>query len=66
MQLTLINYVSGPESDRDIYKDDLWVFGDDIEGEQYYIKIKIRALVEQEVVCISFHKANFTLKFPWK
>lgn len=66
MQLTLLNYVNGPETDRDAYNEDIWVFGNDIEGQQYYVKIKIRTIVKQEVVCISFHKANFILKFPWK
>lgn len=66
MQLTLLNYVNGPEADRDRFDDDIWIFGDDLEGKQYYIKIKIRTEVEQEVVCISFHEAHFSLKFPWK
>ncbi|MDD2585084.1 MAG: hypothetical protein PHT79_02035 [Syntrophomonadaceae bacterium] len=66
MQLTLLNYVNGPETDRDDYDEDVWVFGDDIETDQYYIKIKIRTHVKQEVVCISFHKAKFPLNFPWK
>ena len=66
MQLTLLNYVNGPETDRDDYDEDVWVFGDDIETDQYYIKIKIRTHVKQEVVCISSHKAKFPLNFPWK
>ena len=47
MQLTLLNYVNGPETDRDNFDEDLWVFGDDIEGVQYYIKIKVRTMIEQ-------------------
>jgi len=58
------NYVSGPVADRDIPGEDVWTFGAEIEGEEYYIKLKLKT--NQQLLCLSFHKAEYPLKYPYR
>lgn len=55
------NYVSGPEEDRDIAGEDVWTFGAEIEGVEYYIKLKLKS--GHQVLCLSFHKADYPLRY---
>jgi len=57
MGLSTDNYSSGPEEDRDCPPEEVWVFGHEIDGAEYYIKLKIR-LEAEELLCISFHEAE--------
>ena len=44
---------------------DLWAFGKDINGEEIYIKIGL-GLPNRQTVCVSFHKADFPIQYPFK
>ena len=44
---------------------DLWAFGKDINGEEIYIKIGL-GLPNRQAICISFHKADFPIHYPFK
>lgn len=44
---------------------DLWAFGKDINGEEIYIKIGV-GLPNRQTVCVSFHKADFPIQYPFK
>lgn len=44
---------------------DLWAFGKDIKGEEIYIKIGL-GLPDRQTVCVSFHKADFPIQYPFK
>lgn len=44
---------------------DLWVFGKDYDGTELYIKIAMGA-PDSKTVCISFHKAEHTIKYAFK
>ena len=44
---------------------DLWAFGKDIKGEEVYIKIGL-GLPNRQTVCVSFHKADFPIQYPFK
>lgn len=63
-ELTFEDYCSGPEDDRDFgEKDCIWIFGKYIDEYEIYIKLKIST---DRVVTISFHKAEFSLQYPFK
>ncbi len=64
--LTPQNYLSGPDPDRDIQEEEVWFFGDEIEEQGYYIKLKIKREPSEQVVCISFHEAEYELRYPIK
>ena len=66
LSLSVLDYNSGPI--KDIYKSgDFWVFGKTLDSAEIYIKLKI---VEQDneeyAVCLSFHKSENPLKYPFK
>jgi hypothetical protein len=64
LDLSVDNYHDGPLEDRD-RPGMVWIFGKDIGGCEIYIKLKlIGAESAEKVVCISFHRANFTMRFP--
>lgn len=44
---------------------DLWTFGKDVNGEEIYIKIGM-GLPNRQTICVSFHKADFTIQYPFK
>lgn len=61
MELTIDDYVSGPEEDRDRPDEYVWKFGKDIdEDKQFYIKLKI--VNQKEARVISFHSAERKLR----
>lgn len=43
----------------------LFVFGKDIRGRQIYIKVKIKNGRSRRVLCVSFHYAEYKMKFPY-
>jgi len=44
---------------------DMWVFGKLINGTEVYIKITL-GFAGAQVICISFHCAEFPMKYPLK
>lgn len=63
--LTVEDYVEGPVVDRINKLGDMWVFGKDVKGRDVYIKIMISEHGGQ-TICISFHLADFPLKYIFK
>lgn len=67
--LTPENYVKGPDADGDFPDEDVWIFGAVIENQEHYIKLKIRRFETRDsdqVLCLSFHKAERPLRYPYK
>lgn len=66
LNLTHKEYISGPEKDDShIHGGDIWVFGNEINGRQSYIKLKIDEINGIKIVkCLAFHPAEYKLKFP--
>lgn len=59
------HYVKGPEIDRDSTKTgDIYVFGSDRDRVELYIKLKCD--VTRGCVCISFHRAEWPLTYPYR
>lgn len=57
-----VDYSQGPIIDT-LYKGaEMWVFGKDYHGVDIYIKIS----VSDRALCISFHKAERPMPFPFK
>lgn len=66
LSLSLQDYCDGPKRDP-IWAGDVWEFGRVIEGEEVYIKLKLETICGNErPTCISFHKAQCPLTFPFK
>ena len=64
--LSVTDYSSGPVPDRD-RPGELWIFGKEINGHEIYIKLKIAEIKDTKIAkCISFHEAEFSLKYPFK
>jgi len=42
----------------------MWVFGKDVKNNEVYIKITLDA--GTNALCISFHIAEYKMKFPFK
>ncbi len=59
------NYIKGPESDHDAEKGgDIYIFGADTGGIELYIKLKCDE--QRGCVCISFHRAEWPLIYPYR
>jgi hypothetical protein len=66
MSLSIENYCSGPEPDKD-RPGSVWEFGKNFEGKEVYIKLKIAEIDGKKYAkCISFHKAKFPMCYPLK
>ena len=65
LNLNYKNYCSGPETDKIYPKHHLWVFGYEHEGEEIYIKLS-DDFGHNIAKCISFHKADFVMQYPYK
>lgn len=65
LSLVVEDYCSGPEEDQDRKGCSVWVFGTENNGEEIYIKLSDDFRGDQ-AKCISFHKAEFTLKKPYR
>lgn len=59
--LSIDDYIDGPVEDAD-RPGDIWVFGKNIGGCEVYIKLKL--IDSLMVKCISFHRAEYPLKYP--
>lgn len=57
-------------SETKIDKDDLnppllFVFGKDINNKLVYVKLKIKSNQQKSILCVSFHYAKESMKFPY-
>ena len=59
--LSAKDYESGPASDHDGSSGEVWVFGTSVDATNIYIKIKLDV---GRAACISFHQAQYPLRFP--
>lgn len=64
-ELTLVDYCEGPLQDQLYNIAPMWVFGMVIAGKEIYIKIQM-GNPSNQVICISFHFAEFNMKYPFK
>lgn len=66
LSLSVSDYCSGPEADRD-KGGEIWVFGNTVGGHEIYIKLKVVDVGERRIAkCISFHIAQFPLNYPFR
>ncbi|WP_026836965.1 type II toxin-antitoxin system MqsR family toxin [Gillisia sp. JM1] len=65
LELELIDYCKGPLSETQFNGENMWVFGKIVKGVEIYIKLTI---IEDtnKAICISFHKAEHPMNFPFK
>lgn len=64
-ELQATDYCEGPKTEKLYGGAEMWVFGKLIKGLPVYIKITLGFLGAQ-VICISFHIAEYPLKHPLK
>lgn len=66
LNLSVINYSAGPEPDNVNLGGYIWIFGEEIDGVEVYIKIKIFTIDGTDYAkCLSFHRAKSTLDYPF-
>jgi len=69
-EITPEHYVDGPKTDYNFPGEDVWIFGTNIEENEYYIKLKIRRFKDDAndalFLCISFHPVEHPLKYPFR
>ena len=65
LNLEIEDYSEGPLEETQQGGIEMWVFGKTIKGQQIYIKLTISKITDQ-AICISFHKAEFSMEFPLK
>lgn len=63
--LQVQDYVEGPVIDELNKTREMWVFGKDVKGREVYIKITL-GYENGQTICISFHIAEYSLKYPFK
>jgi len=64
--LTVLDYVSGPETDL-THPGYVWVFGRNIHSHEVYIKLKIVELeFGNKAICLSFHRSKEALYYPFR
>ena len=68
MSLSIDNYCSGPEPDKDRPgTGSIWEFGTETDGKEVYIKLKIVESGDKKYAkCISFHRAKYPIDYPLK
>ena len=61
LSLKVTNYYKGPKHDFDSSRPgDIWEFKKNIDGTQFYVKLKITQVNEKDILkCIGFHEDNF-------
>lgn len=64
-KITVEDYSEGPIVNTMNKLGDLWVFGKDVKGQEVYIKISL-GLPNSRTICISFHKAEYPMVYPFK
>ena len=64
-EITVEDYSEGPIIDAINKFGEMWVFGKDVKEQEVYIKISL-GHPNSSTICISFHKAEHPLKYPFK
>ena len=64
-QLQIEDYSQGPAPETQFNGKDLWIFGKVIKTQEVYIKLTI-SKDTGSAICISFHKAEHPMEFPFK
>jgi hypothetical protein len=65
LSLSADDYCQGPKPDT-LNSGVYWVFGKKIDGAEVYIKLKIvEAAREEYAICLSFHKSESPLRYPF-
>lgn len=59
------DYSEGPLDDRLYGINSMWVFGKKYGENEFYIKISM-GIPDSQVICISFHPAEFPIRYPFK
>lgn len=59
------NYSEGPLDETQLGGRAMWVFGKKVNGIEVYIKLTI-IITTNKVVCISFHKSQKSMIYPFK
>ncbi len=59
------DYSEGPLADNLNKGSDMWVFGKTINNKEVYIKIT-PGMLNNKVICISFHIAEFNISYAFK
>lgn len=66
MNLSPSDYIGGPKPDKD-RPGQVWEFGKIITGMEIYIKLKTARVGKVQIAkCLSFHLAEYALRFPLK
>lgn len=66
LALSVLDYSAGPIKDK-LKAGHYWVFGKDVGGVEIYIKLKLAGPPGNEYpICISFHKSERSLSYPFK
>jgi hypothetical protein len=66
LSLETKDYYRGPSPDPDFPESgEVWEFGTNVKNTEVYIKIKI-GMFNKSVICLSFHKAEFEITYPFK
>ena len=67
ISLTVEEYVESMKDNNPNFNNDSFkVFVKNIKDINVYIKIKIRDIENKIVVCVSFHKAEYEVTYPYK
>ncbi len=64
-KLTLEDYYQGPLEEQISGMAPLWVFGKNAKETEVYIKISM-GRENSPTICISFHKAEYKMNYPFK
>jgi hypothetical protein len=64
-ELQVADYCEGPKTEKLYGGADMWVFGKTVKGQEVYIKVTL-GFFGAQVICISFHVAEFPLNYPLK
>ena len=69
--LEVKDYWKGPEpDDKEFNNYDWWFFAREINtvlgNTLFYIKIRIETRGREQVICLSFHEADYPIDFPYK
>ena len=64
-EIIVEDYSEGPIVDTINRFGEMWVFGKDVKQQEVYIKISL-GLPNSSTICISFHKAEYPIKYPFK
>jgi hypothetical protein len=64
-ELEIMDYSQGPLPENWFGSHEMWVFGRQVKGSEIYIKITL-GVEGSGTICISFHKAEFPMKYPFK